>query len=154
MLETQGRAELAPLRSARTVVASQFLKCAARTPWVPALLSGFEGESLQSPTARLRRSLGRAARAALHSTDEPGVHPALSGLKVLSARLVIGTAARAQRVASARSAADRFRAPLTAASRWLAVQRLFFGDFLLAPQKKVTALPGAHPGMGLTSKQQ
>jgi hypothetical protein len=25
--------------------------------------------------------------------------------------------------------------------------RLFFGDFLLAKQKKVTALPGAHPGM-------
>jgi hypothetical protein len=24
--------------------------------------------------------------------------------------------------------------------------RLFFGDFLLAKQKKVTALPGAHPG--------
>jgi hypothetical protein len=45
-----------------------------------------------------------------------------------------------------------FRAPLTAASRWCAVQGLFFGDFLLAPQKKVTALPGAHPGMGLGVK--
>ncbi|MFK4703941.1 hypothetical protein ABIC83_000754 [Roseateles asaccharophilus] len=36
-----------------------------------------------------------------------------------------------------------------AASRWDAVQRIFLGDFLLAPQKKVAALPGAHPGMGL-----
>jgi lysophospholipase L1-like esterase len=57
-----------------------------------------------------------------------------------------------------RNATGRFRAPLIAASRWCAVQRLFFGDFLLAPQKKtegfakVTALPGAHPGMGLATK--
>jgi hypothetical protein len=31
-------------------------------------------------------------------------------------------------------------------SGWFAVQRLFFGDFLLAPQKKVTPLPGGTPG--------
>jgi hypothetical protein len=31
--------------------------------------------------------------------------------------------------------------------------RLFFGDFLLAKQKKVTALPGAHPGNATTSNQ-
>ncbi|WP_156404511.1 hypothetical protein [Curvibacter sp. PAE-UM] len=31
--------------------------------------------------------------------------------------------------------------------------RLFFGDFLLAKQKKVTALPGAHPG-NATSKEK
>jgi hypothetical protein len=66
--------------------------------------------------------------------------------------------ARAQRLASARNAIGRFRAPLIAASRRCAVQRLFFGDFLLAPQKKtegfakVTAPPGAHPGMGLAIK--
>jgi hypothetical protein len=53
-----------------------------------------------------------------------------------------------------RNAAVCFRAPLATASRWCAVQRLFFGDFLLAPQKKVTALPGAHPGMGLAIKPQ
>jgi hypothetical protein len=34
-----------------------------------------------------------------------------------------------------------------------AVQRLFFGDFLLAPQKKVTPPPGGTPGMGLANKQ-
>ena len=60
--------------------------------------------------------------------------------------LVIGSAARAQRVASSRNAAGRFRAPLIAASRWCAVQGLFFGDFLLAPQKKVTRPPGRTPG--------
>ena len=54
--------------------------------------------------------------------------------------------ARAQRLASGRYANGSFRALLMAASRSCAVQRLFFGDFLLAPQKKVTALPGAHPG--------
>ncbi|WP_214278539.1 hypothetical protein, partial [Escherichia coli] len=45
--------------------------------------------------------------------------------------------ARAQRLASARSEAERFRAPLMASARWGAVERLFFGDFLLARQKKV-----------------
>jgi hypothetical protein len=45
-----------------------------------------------------------------------------------------------------RNAIERFRAPLLAASRWCAVQRLFFGDFLLAPQKKVTPPPGGTPG--------
>jgi hypothetical protein len=33
---------------------------------------------------------------------------------------------------------------------WDAVWRLFFGDFLLAPQKKVTPLPGGTPGISLT----
>jgi hypothetical protein len=78
--------------------------------------------------------------------DEPGVQPALTGVKAQCVVLVIGTAARAQRVASARNARGGFRAPLLAASRWLAVQGLFFGDFLLAPQKKVTRPPGRTPG--------
>ena len=39
-----------------------------------------------------------------------------------------------------------FRAPLFAAPRSCAVQGLFFGDFLLAPQKKVTPPPGGTPG--------
>ncbi len=62
--------------------------------------------------------------------------------------------ARAQRFASAHNASARFRAPLTAAPRSCAVQGLFFGDFLLAPQKKVTALPGAHPGTTLATKKK
>jgi hypothetical protein len=41
-----------------------------------------------------------------------------------------------------------------ASRRSCAVQRLFFGDFLLAPQKKVTALPGAHPGTALATNQK
>ena len=60
--------------------------------------------------------------------------------------LATGTAARAKRVASAQSPRGCFRAPLMAAPRSCAVQGLFFGDFLLAPQKKVTPLPGGTPG--------
>ena len=78
--------------------------------------------------------------------DEPGVQPALGGVKGRAMALVTRTAARAQRVASGCQAGGRFRAPLQAASRSCAVQGLFFGDFLLAPQKKVTRLPGRTPG--------
>ena len=77
---------------------------------------------------------------------EPGVQPALTGVKGRWMALVIGTAARAQRVASWRNAAGCFRAPVAAASGRNAVQGLFFGDFLLAPQKKVTPPPGGTPG--------
>jgi hypothetical protein len=84
--------------------------------------------------------------------DEPGVQPALTGLNVRSAVLVTGTAARAQRLASARNNAERFRAPLPASSHRLAVQGLFFGDFLLAPQKKVTPPPGGTPGNATSSR--
>jgi hypothetical protein len=34
----------------------------------------------------------------------------------------------------------------------IALKRLFFGDFLLARQKKVTPPPGGTPGMGLAIK--
>ncbi len=77
---------------------------------------------------------------------EPGVQPALGGMKWRAMALVTRTAARAQRVASARKASGCFRAPLFAAPRSCAVQGLFFGDFLLAPQKKVTRPPGRTPG--------
>jgi hypothetical protein len=72
MLGTQGRGELAPLRSAQTGAASQFLKCASRTPWVPALLSGFEGErqTAQQPTAKPASRPVPAARYAPFSTAE------------------------------------------------------------------------------------
>jgi hypothetical protein len=70
--------------------------------------------------------------------------------------LFTGTAARAKRFASAHTTEGRFRAPFLAESRWYAVQGLFFGDFLLAPQKKtegfgeakVTPPPGGTPGNG------
>jgi len=54
--------------------------------------------------------------------------------------------ARAQRFASERHASGRFRAQVLASSHSCAAQRLFFGDFLLAPQKKVTPPPGGTPG--------
>ncbi len=79
-------------------------------------------------------------------TGEPGVQPALTGVKVRWMALVTGTAARAQRVASSQSTSESFRARAFPAARWCAVQRLFFGDFLLARQKKVTRPPGRTPG--------
>jgi hypothetical protein len=85
---------------------------------------------------------------------EPGVQPALTGVKERSVVLVTGTAARAQRLASARNAAGPFRAPFLAASLSCAVQRLSFGDFSLAQQRKVTRPPGRTPGMGLAINQQ
>ncbi len=84
---------------------------------------------------------------------EPGVQPALGGLKWRAMALFTRTAARAQRVASRRIATGRFRAPLMAAPRSCAVQGLFFGDFLLAPQKKVTPPPGGTPGTLPLSKR-
>jgi len=68
--------------------------------------------------------------------------------------LVIGSAARAQRVASSRDTVGRFRAPFMACWCWCAVQGLFFGDFLLAPQKKVTRPPGRTPGTILANIQK
>ena len=79
-------------------------------------------------------------------SGKPRVQPALRGAKWRWMVLVTGTAARAKRVASARNEAECFRAPLVASSGWGAVERLFFGDFLLAPQKKVTPPPGGTPG--------
>jgi hypothetical protein len=96
----------------------------------------------------------RPSDAAFALAREPGVQPALTGVKERWMVLVIGTAARAKRVASGRGASARFRAPLLASRRSCAVQRLFFGDFLLAPQKKVTAPPGAHPGTALATDQK
>jgi len=88
----------------------------------------------------------RPSDAVLRLPGEHGVQPALSGVKVRSIRLVTGTAARAQRLASVRNSDGCSRALLMAASGWLAVERLFFGDFLLARQKKVTPPPGGTPG--------
>jgi hypothetical protein len=85
------------------------------------------------------------------SLDEFGVQPTLSGVKGRCVALFTGTAARAQRLASARNGNGRFRAPLLAESGWLAVQRLSFGDFSLAQQRKVTRPPGRTPGTALAS---
>jgi hypothetical protein len=87
----------------------------------------------------------------LHSTDEPGVQPALTGVKGRWMSLV--KSGRRERSGSLRPA-QRPVVAMRSEGAWCscAVQGLFFGDFLLAPQKKVTALPGAHPGMGLGVK--
>jgi hypothetical protein len=77
---------------------------------------------------------------------EHGVQPRVRRREAGAMALVTRTAARAKRFASSRNAAACFRAPPSASSRWLAVQGLFFGDFLLALQKKVTPPPGGTPG--------
>jgi hypothetical protein len=129
----------------------------------PAALSllSLSPASVIAPLARLTRGCtpgSREMRIRRRSGDavfpgKPGVQPALTGVKQRWVVLVTGTAARAQRVASARSAAGRFHAPLLAVSRSHAVQGLFFGDFLLAPQKKVTPPPGGTPGTALATRQ-
>ena len=85
--------------------------------------------------------------------DESCVQPTLTGVKVRSWVLVTGTAARAQRVAFL--ANDVRHLSRIAAAPWCscAVQRRFFGDFLLAQQKKVTRPPGRTPGTALADKQ-
>jgi hypothetical protein len=122
--------------------------CTPCSPELPTQRRSGAATQAQHPPGR------RPSAAVFAFAGEPGVQPALTGVKVRWMVLVTGTAARAQRVASERNDGGRFRAPLMAASCSGAVQRLFFGDFLLAPQKKVTALPGAHPGTALATNQQ
>jgi hypothetical protein len=110
----------------------------------------YQNSGARAPrSAALTHEARRPSDAAFAFADKPGVQPALTGVKGRWMAHVIGTAARAQRFASCQNEGERFRAPLAASSRWCAVQRLFFGDFLLAPQKKVTPPPGGTPGMGL-----
>ena len=107
----------------------------------------YQNSGARAPrSAALTPEARRPSDAAFAFADKPGVQPALTGVKGRWMVLVIGTAARAQRLASGRNASWRSRAPLMASSRSCAVQRLFFGDFLLAPQKKVTRPPGRTPG--------
>jgi len=88
----------------------------------------------------------RSGGAALGCFGEHGVQPRVK--RCSGAICVVGdkSDARAQRFASFHSTSACFRSLLFAASRSSAVQRLFFGDFLLAPQKKVTPPPGGTPG--------
>jgi hypothetical protein len=77
---------------------------------------------------------------------EPGVQPRVERAAVAMSRPHDKSCARAQRFASCRNGSGRFRAPLLASWSSSAVRGLFFGDFLLAPQKKVTRPPGRTPG--------
>jgi hypothetical protein len=84
--------------------------------------------------------------------DEPGVQPALTGVKVRSAVLVTGTAARAQRLASARNARGGFRAPLLAARDGLRFRASSLVTFFWPRRRKpkVSAkpkLPGRRDGL-------
>jgi hypothetical protein len=88
----------------------------------------------------------RRVQACAAFPGEPGVQPALTVVKVRWLVLETGTAARAQRLASAQDLSAGFRARASAPSRWRAVQRLSFGDFSLAQQRKVTRPPGRTPG--------
>ena len=155
----QARVQLTSLRCVRTVTRSQLLKRASHAPGVPALLGGFEGgvsKQPQSPSARLRRSLGqhhtRGARAPLcSSTGEPGVQPRVGRCDAGCAPLVTcHVRERSGSLLPERRSAVARRSSCTWC--WCAVQGLFFGDFLLAPQKKVTRPPGRTPGTSLAIK--
>jgi hypothetical protein len=77
---------------------------------------------------------------------EPGVQPALN---VVKARVLVPVpSGRRERSGSLLRThqANVFAREPHAPAPWLAVQRLFFGDFLLAQQKKVTRPPGRTPG--------
>ncbi|MDR7271029.1 hypothetical protein J2X20_003687 [Pelomonas saccharophila] len=93
----------------------------------------------------------RPSDAALGCLGEPGVQPRVERGADAMSLARDKSCARAQRFASPRNGDERFRAPLVAAWRSSAVQRLFFGDFLLAPQKKVTRPPGRTPGNAASS---
>jgi hypothetical protein len=120
----------------------------------PLSLLSLSPASLIAPLGRLTRGCTPCSRenpmqrrsGAAVFPGEFGVQPTLGGMTWRAMALFIRTAARAQRFASGRNAAGCFRATLMASSPWCAVQRLFFGDFLLAPQKKVTPPPGGTPG--------
>ena len=111
--------------------------------------------SVARATRRWMLRGGRVARATLYLAVlvSTACSRALTGMKVRSVVLVTGTAARAKRVASARDTSGCFRAIAFAQWRWCAVQRLFFGDFLLAQQKKVTRPPGRTPGTTAPSRK-
>jgi hypothetical protein len=72
LLESQGRAELASLRSAQTSVASQCLKRTAHAPWDSSITGGFEGETRNTPPQQpTAKPASRLAPAVLHSPLEP-----------------------------------------------------------------------------------
>ena len=157
LLENQGRAELTSLRCVQTSVASQFLRRASLAPWSSVLLGGFEGgvsKQPQSPSARLRRRLGRVARATLcSSAGEPGVQPRVGRCDAGTTPLVTcHVRERSGSLLPTRPPAVARRSSCTWC--WCAVQGLFFGDFLLAPQKKVTPPPGGTPGTTFADNQK
>ncbi len=84
---------------------------------------------------------------------EPGVQPALN---VVKARVLVPVqSGRRERSGSLLRTcpAGVFAREPHAPTRWLAVQRLFFGDFLLAQQKKVTRHRGADSRGGAPSRK-
>ena len=74
--------------------------------------------------------------------DKPGVQPALTVVKWRSVMLVIGTAARAQRVACGHGPGPSIASACQHSSADC-IQRSSFGDFSLARQRKVTRHRGA-----------
>jgi len=154
----QARAQLASLRSAQTVARSQMLKRASHAPGVPALLGGFEGGIRKAPRLGFAvapiKANSRVARATLpSSTREPGVQPRVGRCDAGGEPAVT---CHVRERSGSLLPARRVTVPRRSSCTWCscAVQGLFFGDFLLAPQKKVTALPGAHPGTALAITPQ
>ena len=159
MLETQGRAELTSLRSVQTSVASQFLKCASRTPWASALLGGLEGEAPNSRTANSQARKPGGGCISISPSEPAEKRRALSPRAKLastsdSRRLFEQSVA--ERVRRAGSRTEHRRAARCEAKGRAVRGRLLW--LLSWAPKKVTRPPGRNPGMGLgaklTSKQQ
>jgi len=104
-----------------------------------------------APVDAARRSR-RPSDAALGCSGEHGVQPRVNGHEgaILGARHRDSRESAAGRVWAR---PDSSIASATSRSSADCIWRLFFGDFLLAPQKKVTRPPGRTPGTSLASNQ-
>ena len=95
--------------------------------------------------AGIQAPLGRRVSAYGAFSGEPGVQPALTGVKARWMVLGIGTAARAQRVASGHRPSARFRARAVAAAHRRAVSASLLVTFLWQDREKLPARRGGLP---------
>ena len=100
-----------------------------------------------SRAIRMQRRSGGAVLSFVLAPSGVGVQPRLSRREGALAGALHKSGARAQRLASGLRAC----APDQAGAQWLLNWRLFFGDFLLARQKKVTRPRGADSRGGAPS---
>ncbi len=100
-----------------------------------------------TPNSRVevKRRSGGASAVCSAFTGEPGVQPALTGVKVRSLAVVTGTAARAQRVASSKQDSGRFRARAFPSTRWRAVSASSLVTFFWRSREKLPAIAGRIP---------
>jgi hypothetical protein len=146
----QARAQLAPLRSARTVARSQLLKCASRTPGVPALLGGFEGGVSEQPNSQQPSPTAVCRRLFIHPPFESAEkHRTLRPFAQRTSRtdfVRLFERRVAERVPHEASRSEHRRAARCEA-KGRTVRGRLFAYFLVA--QKVGRPPGRTPGIGL-----